>query len=108
MKNNKKLPTHCPHCGDLVNYLNHKHHLYMYCEENKTTLKESLIDKPSNIDEVPSELKKYLVDTFKNIAKGEGKLKSISQYGGSIFVTFDKNRTYRMTIQLYNSEITID
>jgi hypothetical protein len=35
-------------------------------------------------------------------------LKKISQYGGSIFVTFDKNRTYRMNIQLYNSEVTLD
>ena len=35
MDNNKNLLTHCPHCGDLINYLNHKHHLYMYCEDKK-------------------------------------------------------------------------
>jgi hypothetical protein len=58
--------------------------------------------------EVPVELQKYLADTFKHIARGEGKLKKISEYGGSIFVTFDKNRTYRMNIQLYKSEVTLD
>ena len=31
-----KLPTNCPYCGELVNYLNHKHHLYMYCDVEKT------------------------------------------------------------------------
>ena len=30
-----KLPTNCPYCGELVNYLNHKHHLYMYCDVEK-------------------------------------------------------------------------
>jgi hypothetical protein len=30
-----KIPTNCPYCGKLVNYLNHKHHLYMYCTNEK-------------------------------------------------------------------------
>ena len=30
-----ELPTNCPNCGELVNYLNHKHHLYMYCDKEK-------------------------------------------------------------------------
>ena len=30
-----KLPVNCPYCGELVNYLNHKHHLYMYCNDEK-------------------------------------------------------------------------
>ena len=34
-----KLPSNCPYCGELVNYLNHKHHLYMYCE---TTEKDKM------------------------------------------------------------------
>ena len=35
MENVFKIPTNCPYCGQLVNYLNHKHHLYMYCTEEK-------------------------------------------------------------------------
>ena len=69
---------------------------------------EPKTDANTILAEVPVELQKYLADTFKHIARGEGKLKNISQYGGSIFVTFDKNRTYRMNIQLYNSEVTLD
>ena len=69
---------------------------------------ETKTDTNTMLAEVPVELQKYLADTFKDISRGEGKLKKISQYGGSIFVTFDKNRTYRMNIQLYNSEVTFD
>lgn len=43
MENNKNLPTHCPYCGELVNYLNHKRHLCMYCEkENPKTFLDGL------------------------------------------------------------------
>jgi hypothetical protein len=73
--------------------------------ENTT---EPKTDANTMLAEVPVELQKYLADTFKHITRGEGKLKKISQYGGSIFVTFDKNRTYRMNIQLYNSEVTLN
>lgn len=45
-----KLPSNCPYCGELVNYLNHKHHLYMYCE---TTEK----DKMQEFKEFAFELK---------------------------------------------------
>ena len=73
--------------------------------ENST---EPKTDAHTLLAEVPVELQKYLADTFKHIALREGNLKDISQYRGSIFVTFDKNRTYRMNTQLYNSEVTLD
>jgi hypothetical protein len=73
--------------------------------ENSTKPKT---DANTMLAEVPVELQKYLADTFKDISRVEGKLKRISQYGGSIFATFDNNRTYRMNIQLYNSEVTLD
>ena len=49
MKNKEKLPSHCPHCGDLINYLNHKHHLYMYCTEEKSKTLLDGIEKKKNI-----------------------------------------------------------
>jgi len=53
--NEDKLPSNCPYCGELVNYLNHKHQLYMYCEEdNKTTTEK---DKMQEFKEFAFELK---------------------------------------------------
>ena len=50
-----KLPPNCPYCGELVNYLNHKHHLYMYCEkDNKITTEK---DKMQEFKEFAFELK---------------------------------------------------
>ena len=49
MKNKEKLPSHCLHCGDLINYLNHKHHLYMYCTEEKSKTLLDGIEKKKNI-----------------------------------------------------------
>jgi len=50
-----KLPSNCPYCGELVNYLNHKHHLYMYCEkDNKITTEK---DKMQEFKEFAFELK---------------------------------------------------
>lgn len=34
----EKLPTNCPHCGELINYLNHKKHLYMQCVNDEKKL----------------------------------------------------------------------
>lgn len=49
MKIENKLPTNCPYCGELVNYLNHKHHLYMYCEEEKPKKHIDGVEKKSKI-----------------------------------------------------------
>jgi len=135
MKN--ELPTNCPHCGELVNYLNHKHHLYMYCDKldaeevlishwdkipkNRSkelewhTIIEAMNDYAkkyhefeNNVFNIPIELQKYFTDSLKNILKIEGEINKISQYGGSIFFTFKNNRTYRMNIGLYNNEVTLD
>lgn len=49
MENKEKLPAHCPYCGDLVNYLNHKHHLYMYCAEEKPKALINNVEKTKDI-----------------------------------------------------------
>ncbi len=56
----------------------------------------------------PEVLKKYLEETFSKICKGEGEIKRMSQYGGSFFVIFENNRTYRLNMELYNNEVTLD
>lgn len=32
---NKQRNDKCPNCGGVVNYLNYKEHLYMYCQNDK-------------------------------------------------------------------------
>lgn len=40
-----ELPKNCPHCGELVNYLNHKKHLYMNCENKIQVVKYKCCNK---------------------------------------------------------------
>lgn len=55
------------------------------------------------METIPIEVQKYIEDTFSHISKREGKVQSISEYGGAIFIHFKKNRTYKVNISLYNS-----
>ncbi len=57
---------------------------------------------------VPLELQKYLECVYNEIAPFEKGVKKISQYGGSVFVIFNSGRTYRLTFQLYNSQVSLD
>jgi hypothetical protein len=59
------------------------------------------------LEAVPMEVQKYLAETYKKISLGREPT-NISQYGGSIFVSFSKNETYRFNIGLYKSEVTLD
>jgi hypothetical protein len=53
------------------------------------------------------EVQKYLAETYKKVSLGREPT-NIRQYGGSIFVSFSKNETYRFNIGLYKSEVTLD
>ena len=53
------------------------------------------------------EVQKYLAETYKKVSFGRNPT-NISQYGGSIFVSFSKTETYRFNIGLYKSEVTLD
>jgi hypothetical protein len=59
------------------------------------------------LEAVPMEVQKYLAETYKNVSLGREPT-NINQYGGSIFVSFSKNETYRFNIGLYKSEVTLD
>ena len=59
------------------------------------------------LEAVPIEVQKYLAETYKKVSLGR-KPTNISQYGGSIFVSFSKTETYRFNIGLYKSEVTLD
>jgi len=59
------------------------------------------------LEAVPMEVQKYLAEVYKKVSFGR-KPTNISQYGGSIFVSFSKNETYRFNIGLYKNEVTLD
>jgi len=59
------------------------------------------------LEAVPMEVQKYLAETYKKVSFGRNPI-NISQYGGSIFVSFSKTETYRFNIGLYKSEVTLD
>lgn len=57
--------------------------------------------------EVPPEVTQYIEEVYDKVSGGHT-VKRISRYGGSIFVTFDDDRTYRVNINKYDSIITLD
>jgi hypothetical protein len=59
------------------------------------------------LEAVPMEVQKYLAETYKKVSFGRKSI-NVSQYGGSIFVSFSKTETYRFNIGLYKSEVTLD
>jgi hypothetical protein len=92
----------------------------MYCLDEKletisdaVEYKQIVKDKPKNqknellLEYVPIEVQKYLSETYKKVSLGR-KPTNISQYGGSIFVSFSKTETYRFNIGLYKNEVTLD
>lgn len=57
---------------------------------------------------IPEEIQNYLVKTFKQITEEEGELKQIQEHEGSVFITFDKEQTYVMSIQPLNDHLIPD
>ncbi len=53
------------------------------------------------------EVTQYIEEVYDKVSGGHT-VKRISRYGGSIFVTFDDDRTYRVNINKYDSIITLD
>lgn len=52
-------PDTCPYCNAPINYLNHKHHLYMYCidDENVNDMKSTIENKREQIRILEEEIK---------------------------------------------------
>lgn len=57
--------------------------------------------------DVPEELLEWLKESYKEVSFGREPIK-ISKYGGSFFVKFSKKETYRISLQLFKSQITLD
>lgn len=58
-------------------------------------------------NELPKELIDYLEKAYKNVSYGRKPIK-ISEYGGSIFVRFNKTETYKISLGRYQSNVTLD
>lgn len=58
-------------------------------------------------DEIPKEFLDYIKEAWNKI-KYEGEVKTFPKYGGSVFVVFKNNRTYRLNLSLYKSEVSLD
>lgn len=59
------------------------------------------------INHFPEELLEWLKESYKSVSFGREPIK-ISKYGGSFFVKFSEKETYKISLQLYKSEVTID
>lgn len=57
--------------------------------------------------DVPSELLEWLKESYKSVSFGREPIKT-SKYGGSFFVKFSDKETYRISLQLFKSQITLD
>jgi|SRR6185503_3047829 len=67
---------------------------------------EELIEyeKSENLNE---ELLEWLKESYKSISFGREPIK-ISKYGGSFFVKFSDKETYKISLQLFKSQISLD
>ena len=51
----------------------------------------------------------YTIKKFGNIKRLEGEIKSISEYGGSLIITFKNGKKYKLSFDLYQPlEVTLD
>lgn len=57
--------------------------------------------------DIPEELLEWLKKSYESVSFGREPIK-ISQYGGSFFVKFSEKETYRISLQLFKSQITLD
>lgn len=57
--------------------------------------------------EIPTELLEWLKESYKSVSFGREPIK-ISKYGGSFFVKFSDKETYKISLQLYKTEITLE
>jgi len=59
------------------------------------------------MENIPEELLEWLKEAYKSVSFGREPIK-ISKYGGSFYVKFSEKETYRISLQLFKSEITLD
>lgn len=95
-----------------LKYSPHKEHSSIKHEwftlDNRAAYPEWWIKIDNDLSDVPTELLEYLSETFRDISNGNGAVKNIMQYGGSLFIKFDNDRTYKMSIELYRSDVCLD
>lgn len=63
------------------------------------------IIKPRIMESVPENCIEYLIKSFEEAATVHGKIKRVSNYGGSAFVIFEDDICYRLNFQNYNNEV---
>lgn len=56
--------------------------------------------------ELPLEIYEFIKYSFESVSFGRTPTK-ITQYGGSLFVRFSPTECYRISFQLYKSEVTL-
>lgn len=56
---------------------------------------------------IPDELLDWLKKSYEHVSYGREPIK-ISQYGCSFYVKFSEKETYRISLQLYKSDVTLD
>lgn len=59
------------------------------------------------MENIPEELLQWIKESYKSVSLGREPIK-ISQYGGSFYVKFSEKETYRISLQLFKSQITLD
>ena len=66
----------CNHCGKIVDYLNYKHHLYMYCINKTPTQLSGLSDYELKLEQIVDAIKNEpstleCINTLKHILNGK-------------------------------------
>ena len=59
------------------------------------------------MENLPAELLEWLKESYKSVSFGREPIK-ISKYSGSFYVKFSETETYRISLQLFKSQITLD
>lgn len=61
----------------------------------------------ANMSQVPPQVTQYIEEVYNKVCGGH-MVKKITRYGGSIYVTFDDDRTYRFNVNKDISTINLD
>lgn len=79
-----------------------------YCKRMFDQMSFNVLWQENKINlDLPKELLEWLKESYKSVSFGREPIK-ISKYGGSFFVKFSDNETYKISLQLHKSQTTLD